>query len=67
MATDYSTVGSIRRSGQTGSLTVDADNIVTVDGKSWKNENGALPFYPETGEFVVLRSDHYELENVKCP
>ncbi len=48
-------------------FTVNADTIMTVDGKLWKNENGALPFYPDTGEFVVLRSGHYELESVKCP
>jgi len=32
-----------------------------------KNGNGALRFYPETGEFVVLRSGYYGLEKVKCP
>ena len=49
-------------------ITVDANAIVTTDGKPWvkKESEAPLPFYPETGEMVVLRSGHYGLESVRC-
>ena len=28
-------------------ITITADTLVTSYGESWKNENGALPLYPE--------------------
>jgi hypothetical protein len=48
-------------------ITMAADTIVTDDGKHWTNKNGALPFYPDLGEFVVLHNDHYEIASAKCP
>ncbi len=48
-------------------FTITADTIVTADGKPWTNESGALPFYPDAGEFVVLHNDHYMIQSAKCP
>lgn len=47
-------------------LTITADTVVTVDGQRWTNENGALPFYPDVGEFVVLHNDHYMIQSANC-
>lgn len=47
-------------------FTISADTLVTVDGKPWINENGALPFYPDAGEFVVLHSTHYMIQSANC-
>lgn len=49
-------------------IRVSANAVVTVDGKPWVKQDGEvdLPFYPETGEMVILASGHYGLESVKC-
>jgi hypothetical protein len=47
-------------------ITITADTLVTSDGKSWKNENGALPFYPDAGDFVVLRNDNHVIQSARC-
>lgn len=46
-------------------ITITADTLVTGYGESWKNENGALPFYPEAEAqhtkralFVITSSSH---------
>jgi len=48
------------------SITVSADTIVTVDGKPWTGAHQSLPFYPDEGEFVVLRNDSYEIASARC-
>jgi hypothetical protein len=50
---------------------VNADTVVSVeDAKLWTPPNGnvgeTLPFYPDAGEFVVLRSGRYIIANAKC-
>lgn len=47
-------------------FTVTADTIVTLNEGLWKDENGALPFYPEAGEFVVLHNGHNEISSAGC-
>jgi hypothetical protein len=49
-------------------FTVSANAVLTVEGKPWvrTQDERELPFYPETGEMVVLRSGHYGLESVRC-
>ena len=49
-------------------IAVSANAIVTTDGKPWvqRESERPLPFYPATGEMVVLRSGHYGFEGVKC-
>jgi hypothetical protein len=47
-------------------FTINADTVVTEeDGKLWKDD-GALPFYPGAGEFVVLHNSHHGLGSAKC-
>ncbi len=47
-------------------FTASANTIVGVDGKAWTGERTSLPFYPDEGELVVLRNDHYVIGSAKC-
>ncbi len=47
-------------------FTINANSIVTLDGEPWKNEQGALPFYPDAGEFVVLHNGHNGISSADC-
>jgi hypothetical protein len=47
-------------------ITITADTLVTSYGEPWKNENGALPFYPDRGEFVVLHNGHHVIQSARC-
>ncbi|HZP05571.1 MAG TPA: hypothetical protein VFB43_11770 [Terracidiphilus sp.] len=47
-------------------FTAAANTIITVDGKAWTGDRTSLPFYPDEGELVVLRNDHYVIGSAKC-
>jgi hypothetical protein len=47
-------------------ITITADTLVTSYGEPWKNENGALSFYPEAGEFVVLHNMKHYIQGARC-
>jgi len=47
-------------------FTVAANTIVDVDGTLWTGKRSTLPFYPDEGEFVVLRSGHYVIGSARC-
>jgi hypothetical protein len=47
-------------------VTISADTVETIEGRPFVNTQGALPFYPESGEFVMLHNGNNVIQSAKC-
>lgn len=47
-------------------FTVTCNTVLIVNGKPWMGKRNTLPFYPDEGEVVVIRNDHYQIASARC-